>query len=242
MIMAILSLMKLELGLRLRAGGGMAGLGFFVMMGLLIPFLWQNIDALQSQPDMFLRLAPNLLWLLAVLAILINIEGLFKDAMDEGRMDQYVLSPVSLHMVLMVKTLVFWAVAVAPIIVIAPLLMWLYTAQIQSVMIVDFPVWHFVMLAVSFLIGTMGMAFIGGFLSMLTLSLKRGVGLIIFLAMPFFLPFMIFGSQVMAFTTEQSLLQSTWQFAPFLFLCATSLFAIALSQIFSPMAMKAHFQ
>ncbi|MFT3726931.1 MAG: heme exporter protein CcmB [Terricaulis sp.] len=163
------------------AGGGvMAPLGFFLGAAVLVPL------AMGPERDPLAAAGPPLLWVAAALAVLATIERLFQADLEDGSLDQMLLSPAPLELIVLAKGAALWcaiglpiALAAAPVAIALQASPALVPAVIVSV--------------------ALGMAaFIGAGLvgAALTASVKRGGVLIALIVMPFFAPPIIFGSAV----------------------------------------------
>ena len=99
-----------------RPGQMLQILGFFVVVTVLFP--------LGYSPELGkLRLiAPGVLWVGALLASLLALEGLFRDDAEDGTLEQWLLCGQPLAALLLAKTAVHWLLTGLPLTVLAPLL------------------------------------------------------------------------------------------------------------------------
>jgi heme exporter protein B len=165
------------------AGGGVvAPLGFFVGAAVLVPL------AMGPARDPLAAAGPPLLWVAAALAVLATIERLFQADLEDGSLDQMLLSPTPLELIVLAKGTALWcaigmpiALAAAPVAIAMQAPLALVPAIVCSV--------------------ALGMAaFVGAGLvgAALTASVRRGGVLIALIVMPFFAPPIIFGAAVAA--------------------------------------------
>lgn len=163
------------------AGGGVvAPLGFFLGAAVLVPL------AMGPDRDPLAAAGPPLLWVAAALAVLATIERLFQSDLEDGSLDQMLLSPTSLELIVLAKGAALWCAIGLPIaLAAAPVAIALQAAPVLVPAIVASV--------------ALGMAaFVGAGLvgAALTASVRRGGVLIALIVMPFFAPPIIFGSAV----------------------------------------------
>ena len=60
---------------------------FFVLVVSLFPL------AVTPKPELLKEMAPGVIWVAALLATLLSLDGLFKQDYDDGSLDQLMLSP-----------------------------------------------------------------------------------------------------------------------------------------------------
>ena len=207
-------LIRQELTLRLRGSAGPAALGLFLLAGLFSPF------ALGTDDTLLIAAAPGLLWVFAGLSALLGLEGLFQEDLQEGRFGVLRLSGLPLWAILVVMMTVYWLVSCLPVVLAALPVGMMLGADSETLQ----------RLALALLLGTPALAFIGASVAAICAGLQRGTGLVIFLALPFFAPALIFGAR--AATGGDNMLAS------FLFLSAFSLQAITLCPVLAAAAIR----
>lgn len=151
---------------------------FFVIVVSLFP--------LGIGPDMrLLRLiAPGVVWVAALLASMLSLGRLFANDYEDGTLEQLLLTPQPLYLIVMGKVLALWIVSGVPLALIAPIL-GLQFGLSQDTLFV---------LVVSLLLGTPILALIGSIGAALTLGLRAGGVLISLLILPLYIPVLIFGA------------------------------------------------
>ncbi|WOI53406.1 heme exporter protein CcmB [Parvularcula sp. LCG005] len=199
-----------ELRLRLRGGGWAAAAGLFAVTAGLAPL------SLGRDPELLATAAPAVLWLAASLSLLIGFDALYEEDLKSGGMALYRLSPVPLPLTLLLKTLAAWIVTCLPLAILAP------------VLLAAFGVERPMMGGLGFVLGTPGLALIASSVGALCAGLRRGTALFVFLALPLFIPALVFGPQA---TSETAL-------GPLLFLAAFSLQAIAICPFVAAAAIR----
>ena len=88
---------------------------FFVIVTTLFPL------AISPALDELRRIAPGVLWVAAMLASLLALESLFRPDVEDGTMEQWVLSGQPLSLLLLAKTATHWLLAGLPLVLMAPI-------------------------------------------------------------------------------------------------------------------------
>jgi heme exporter protein B len=136
------------------------------------------------EPALLRKIAPGVLWVGALLATMLGLQRMFAADHADGTLEQMVLSPASLPLIVLGKTLAHWLVAGVPLVVLAPLLGLQYDLDGGSLMI----------LTVGLLIGTPILSLIGSVGAGLTLGVRGGGALLSLLVLPLYIPTLIFGA------------------------------------------------
>lgn len=180
---AILALIRRETKLTWRQGGsGYLALGFFLLAAGLFPL------AVGAEPALLRAIGGGVIWVAALLAALLTLDRLFALDFEDGSLDLLLASPVSPSGIALAKAVSHWLNTMAPLILAAPLAGLLFDAPLEAIK----------MLALALLLGTPALSFIGAVASALTVSVKRGGVLIPLLALPLFVPTLIFGAGALA--------------------------------------------
>ena len=179
MFQAFNALMKRDLLLAFRHRGELANpLLFFFMIVTLFP--------LGVSPDVVLlrKIAPGVIWIAALLAALFSLESLFRSDFEDGALEQMLLSPQPLSLLVLAKVLAHWLVSGLPMLLLAPLL-GLLMAMPQAAIAA---------LELTLAIGTPLLSLIGAIGVALTVGLRRGGVLLTLLIMPLYIPVLIFAT------------------------------------------------
>jgi heme exporter protein B len=203
----MLALYIRDIRLGVRAGGGaLIGVLFFLVVITVAPF------AIGPDMNLLARIGPAMLWIGALLASLLGLDRLFQADREDGSLDLLVIGS-SRHMmalVVFVKCLAHWTASVLPLVVAAPLLALFMNMSIESALGT----------ALTLLIGTPAIVFIGSAAAAVAVSLPRGGLLVTVLVLPLVIPVLIFGvSAAYAISAEPDPF-----LPPFLMLCALTLF------------------
>ncbi len=176
---AFLALVARELALALRHGADtVAAILFFVLAGALFPL------ALGPSPELLRRMAPGILWVLALLASLLPLDRMFGAELEDGSLDLLLLSGLPPYSVAAGKAVAHWLTTGLPLIVAAiPL------AEMLGLAPRAFPV-----LALALGLGTVILSLLGTMGSAIVLGARRGGVLLPLLILPLASPVLIFGA------------------------------------------------
>lgn len=151
---------------------------FFVIVVSLFPL------SVGPEMNMLRTMAPGVVWVAALLASMLSLGRLFSNDYLDGTLEQMLLSPQSLTILVLGKAFAHWLVTGVPLVLIAPVL------GIQY----DLPSDALFVLTVSLLIGTPVLSMIGAIGAALTLGLRGGGVLVSLLVLPLYIPVLIFGA------------------------------------------------
>lgn len=153
---------------------------FFLMVTTLFPL------ALNPEPSLLRNIAPGVIWVGALLSSLLSLESLFRVDLEDGTLEQLVLSGQPLSGLVSAKMLAHWGLTGLPLVLAAPL-----AAASMSVPVSALPV-----LMLSLALGTGIIGFVGAVGAALTLAGRRGSVLLSLLVLPLVMPVLIFGARV----------------------------------------------
>lgn len=163
-------------------GEMMNPLVFFLIAISMIPL------GLGPEKALLMRIAPGIIWVMALLATLLSLDSLFRSDFDDGTLEQLLISPHPLYLNVLAKVLAFWLATGLPLMLLSPLL---------GVML-SLPTGAFIALCSSLLIGTAAMSLIGAVGAALTVGLRKGGLLISLIVMPLYVPLLIFGASAVS--------------------------------------------
>jgi heme exporter protein B len=187
---------------------------FFIIVVSLFPL------GIGPETQLLRTIAPGVIWVAALLASMLSLSRLFANDHQDGTLEQLLLTPQPLFLVVLGKVLAHWIVSEVPLVLVAPLVGMQFDLGTETLRI----------LLISLLIGTPVLSLIGAVGAGLTLGLRGGGVLISLLILPLYIPALIFGSGAV----EASIMGTSP--APHLSLLGA--FAI-VSLIFSPWATAA---
>src|SRR5438105_4314713 len=91
-------------------------LGFFVIVISLFPI------ALSPDPIFLQKFIPGCIWIAALLANFLSIENVFFNELEDGNLEQLLLSPIPLAISILAKLFARWLITQLPLIFLAPIL------------------------------------------------------------------------------------------------------------------------
>ncbi len=184
----------LRLALRQRADAGLVIL-FFVLVAAIFPF------GIGPEPNLLARIAPGVIWVAALLAVLLSLERLFLADFEDGSLELLALSPLPLELAVLAKVIAHWVTTGLPLIAAVPLIALLYNMDMTGL-----PT-----LILAMALGSPALSLIGAIGAALTLGARRGGVLIPLLILPLYVPVLIFGVAstdvaLIGFSARQALL------------------------------------
>ena len=151
---------------------------FFVIVVSLFPL------GIGPEPNTLRLIAPGVVWVGALLASMLALEQIFSADHRDGTLEQMLLTPQPVALLVIGKVLAHWLVSGVPLVVIAPLLGLQYDLSWEGLLA----------LVVSLLLGTPALSLIGAIGAALTLGLRSGGVLLALLVLPLYIPVLIFGA------------------------------------------------
>ena len=151
---------------------------FFVIVVSLFPL------GIGPETQLLRSIAPGVVWVAALLASMLSLGRVFANDYQDGTLEQMLLTPQPLYLVVMGKVLAQWLVSEIPLVLIAPLIGLQFNLAPRTLWI----------LSISLLIGTPVLSLIGSIGAALTLGLRGGGVLIALLILPLYIPVLIFGA------------------------------------------------
>jgi heme exporter protein B len=175
---ALTALLVRDMRIAIRAGGGaLMGALFFLIVITMVPFA--------VGPDLALlqRIGPAILWLGALLASLLALDRLFTSDYEDGSLDVLIGSAMPLELAVAAKAAAHWLTTGLPLVIISPLLALMLNVDLSAMGAI----------ALTLLIGTPALTFIGLIGAALSVTLRRGGLLLAVLVLPLTVPVLIFG-------------------------------------------------
>ena len=173
------ALMARDLRLLWRRRGDAAQPALFALLVVVLFAL-----ALGGAPAALARVAAAVLWLAVLLAGLLALDSLFRGDAEDGSLEQWMLAPVPLSGLVLVRTFMHWATTALPLLLLTPVL-----AQLLYLPSDLLPV-----LMGSLALGTPLLSLVGAVVAALTVGIRRSGMILALLALPLFLPILVFGA------------------------------------------------
>ena len=171
--------LRRDLSIALRTPGQWLNpLFFFVIVVSLFPL------GIGPEPNTLALIAPGVIWVSALLAVLLSLDALFAADYRDGTLEQLVLSDQPLSVIALAKILAHWLQSGLPLLLLSPLLG----------VVMQLPVPAFGVLMLSLLLGTLTLSLLGAIGAALTVSLNQAGVLLSLLILPLTVPVLIFGA------------------------------------------------
>ena len=159
---------------------------FFVMVATLIPL------GVTPEPDSLKEMAPDIIWVMALLATLLSAEGLFVSDYKDGSLEQLLISPNLLVMPIFGKVTAHWITTGLPLTLASPLI----------ALMLSLPSVAYLPMMAGLALGTGCLSFLAAIGAALTVSLQKGSLLLTLIVMPLYMPVIIFGSAVVQYSID----------------------------------------
>jgi heme exporter protein B len=156
----------------------LTALFFFIIVVSLFPL------GIGPEPALLRKIAPGVLWVAALLATMLGLTRLFAPDHADGTLEQMVLAPSPLGLLITGKIAAHWITTGLPLVLLAPVL------GIQFDLAPD----ALGILVVALLLGTPLLSLIGAIGAALTLGVRGGGVLLSLLVLPLYVPALIFGA------------------------------------------------
>ena len=155
---------------------------FFVIVASLFPL------GVGSEKTMLRFLGPGVVWVAALLASMLALERLFASDHADGTLEQMLLTPQPLSVLVLGKICAHWLLTGLPLVLVAPLIGLQYHLDGMPL----------VVMMLALLIGTPVLSLIGAIGAALTLGLRGGGILLSLLVLPLYIPVLVYGSGAVA--------------------------------------------
>jgi len=161
----------------------------------------------------------GVVWVAALLSSLLALESVFRSDVEDGTMEQWVLSGQPLAWLLLAKVVAHWVMTGLPLVLVSP--------AVAAALGLPGSVWP--VLVTSLALGTATLSVLGGIGAALTVGVRRGSVLLSLLVLPLAMPLLVFGAR----SVEQSLVGQSaagpLQLLAAMFFLAWSLGPLAMS-------------
>ncbi|MFP3977982.1 MULTISPECIES: heme exporter protein CcmB [Marinobacter] len=159
---------------------------FFIMVVTLFPL------GVSPEVSFLSQAGAGILWVAALLSVLLSLDHLFRHDFDDGTLEQLVLQPQPLFLLILAKTTAHWMLTGLPLVILAPVLGVMVHLDGNSIAV----------LCLTLLIGTPVLSLIGAIGAALTLGLRSAGVLLSLLIIPLYIPVLIFGTGTVAAAAE----------------------------------------
>jgi heme exporter protein B len=151
---------------------------FFVIVASLFPL------GVGPEPAVLRIIAPGVLWVAALLSCLLSLGRVFTTDYLDGVLEQMLLAPHPLAVLVLAKTFAHWLITGLPVVLLSPVLGLQFGLGGELLGV----------LTLSLLLGTPLLSLIGAIGAALTLGVRGSGALVALLVLPLFMPVLIFGA------------------------------------------------
>lgn len=195
-----------------KPGDVLGGVAFFSLIMLVLPLVFQG--ALAGAVEMLPSLAPALLWVAMMLAMLPQLARLYHTDWLTGVWEAILTASQPVWLIILVRLLATSIALLLPLLLVA-----MVFAVLFGVSLAMLP-----RLALALTIGSMCFVFIGGMAAALSLGARNSQILSAIIILPLALPVLIFGASITSFDPSHASPNGAWQF-----LCAEWLILLAIT-------------
>lgn len=173
------AVVRREIALAMRQKGDvLTPLFFFMIVASLFPL------GVGPETNLLARMAPGVIWVGALLAAMLSLQRMFGPDHADGSLEQFVLSSTPLWLLVQAKVFAHFLLAGVPLVLMAPVLGIQFGLEARSLAI----------LALTLLLGTPVLSYIGAVGAALTLGVRGAGVLLSLLTLPLYVPVLIFGA------------------------------------------------
>ena len=156
----------------------LTALFFFVVVTSLFPL------GIGADAALLRKIAPGVIWVAALLSTLLGLHRMFAADYQDGALEQLVLAPQPMVLLVAGKIIAHWLVCGLPLVILAPLIGIQFDLDASSLSV----------LMATLLIGTPVLSLLGSIGAALTVGLRGGSVLMSLLILPLYIPVLIFGA------------------------------------------------
>ncbi|MEE4161699.1 MAG: heme exporter protein CcmB [Woeseiaceae bacterium] len=162
---------------------------FFLMVCTLFPL------AVGPSKEQLAFSGPGVLWVAALLSTLLSLNSLFLSDLEDGSLEQLLVSAQPLTVTALGKTLAHWLTSGVPLVVISPVVAITYRMPVQVIEV----------LMLTLVLGTIILSLLGAIGAALTVGLHRGTALLSLLVLPLAMPVLILGANTVSLAASNEL-------------------------------------
>ena len=172
-----------------RPGDVLNPLFFFAMVCTLFPL------AVGPGATQLMFIGPGVLWVAALLATLLSLNSLFVSDFEDGSLEQLLVSPQPLPVLVLGKTIAHWLCSGVPLVLVSPLLAATYRMPTDVIGV----------MMLTLTLGTVCLSLLGSIGAALTVGLNRGTGLLSLLILPLAMPVLLLGANTVSLAADNEM-------------------------------------
>ncbi|PZO64682.1 MAG: heme exporter protein CcmB [Pseudoxanthomonas suwonensis] len=140
--------------------------------------------ALGGKADTLAAHASAIIWVTVLLSGLLSLDTLFRSDAEDGSLEQWLLAPVPLPWLVLIRVISHWLTGTLPLVLATPLL-----GELLQLPHAQLP-----LLLGTLLLGTPLLSLLGAVIAALTVGMRRAGVLVALLALPLYVPVLVFGA------------------------------------------------
>lgn len=166
----------------------------FLVNSCLFLLIFLFLFPLTIKPETVLlqTIAPGLVWIGILLSFLLSAERMFQQDYEQGVIEQWLVSGLSLPLMVAGKVMAHWLVHLIPLIILCPLVALLFHLHL----------WETWVLALALVCGTPALLFLCALVSAFGVGMNQKGVLMALILLPLTLPIIIFGSGTINVATQ----------------------------------------
>ena len=172
-----------------RPGDVLNPLFFFAMVCTLFPL------AVGPSATQLMFIGPGVLWVAALLATLLSLNSLFVSDFEDGSLEQLLVSPQPLPVLVLGKTIAHWLCSGVPLVLVSPLLAATYRMPTDVIGV----------MMLTLTLGTVCLSLLGSIGAALTVGLNRGTALLSLLILPLAMPVLLLGANTVSLAADNEM-------------------------------------
>lgn len=185
---------------------------FFFMVVSLFPL------GIGPDAKLLSKTAPGILWIAALLSTLLATDSLFRQDFEDGTLEVLLTSPQSTFVFVIAKVFAHWLIAALPLLLFAPVLGVMLHLNATAIGV----------LLATLLLGTPILSLISAIGAALTVGLRRGSMLVALIALPLYVPVLIFAVGAVETATAGGIILGHLAYLAAMFVLAITLAPFAI--------------
>lgn len=178
---------------------------------LVIASLYPLATSVESKTLRFI--GPGVIWVCALLSMMLSMQTFFKSDYQDGSLDYLLLMPSPFTYYVGAKLLVHWFYFTVPLLLLTPIIALCYQLSGHAILLI----------IVGLFLGAPSLLLIGAIIAALTLRLQNNGVLVLLMALPLYVPILIFGTSAV-----ENAVPHQWPLAAFGFMAAIAVLSISV--------------
>lgn len=180
--------------------------------------------AVANQLEDWNSIAPAILWMVLLITCLKSTDGLYREDFEDGSLTLIFLSVNNHYFVQLLRVAIYWLMSGLLLALFSPLML----------LMLNLPTRSCLEIAISFMLGSLSLIYLGAIGSALTLAIKQAGLLLMLIILPLYVPILILGTA----TVQQAVIEGEriWNYLSLM--AAVSCLIVALAPLAINSALK----